>query len=69
VESKVAIDTFREVFEVVANKGWTPDVTHGYAAKMMAKHWKPSYVNYMRVTKKALDPNNIMNPGVWGEVI
>jgi FAD/FMN-containing dehydrogenase len=68
-ESKVALDVFQEMFEVSTRNGWPADLTQGLGARLMAKYWAPGYANYMKLLKKSLDPNNIMNPGVWGDVV
>jgi glycolate oxidase len=57
--------TVTEIFEVVLELGGTVTGEHGVAiskAPYMQKERKDS-LNVMRTLKKALDPNNIMNPG------
>jgi glycolate oxidase len=63
------LEVFKEFFDVAAKHGWLPDATGGYACKVMADHWTPAFFNLMRTMKNALDPNNIMNPGLWGDLI
>ncbi len=55
----------RGIQEGVAH-GWCPDANQGWGTIAQAKYWQPAYANYIRDMKKALDPNNIMNPGLWG---
>jgi FAD/FMN-containing dehydrogenase len=63
------LEVFKEFFDVAMSHGWYPDVNQGWANKMIAKYWTPAFSNFMLTMKRALDPNNIMNPGVWGDVI
>jgi glycolate oxidase len=63
------LEIFKEFFEVAVSHGWMPDAHSGYACKTIAKYWTPAFFNFMRTIKKALDPNNIMNPGIWGDLL
>jgi glycolate oxidase len=38
----------------------------GDLTRKSAGVWQPTYHNFMKSIKRALDPNNILNPGLWG---
>ncbi len=58
-------ELWKEGLVMGAAKGWYPDANQGWGSIAMAKYWPPTTVTFMRTIKNALDPNNIMNPGLW----
>ena len=44
--------------------GWS-ETCQGECLAQIAANWSPTYKAFMRSLKKALDPNNIMMPGLW----
>ncbi len=54
-----------EATELACSKGWYPDCHQGFGTRMMAKYWPKHHYEFMKKLKGALDPNNIMNPGIW----
>ncbi|SHE72042.1 glycolate oxidase [Desulforamulus putei DSM 12395] len=59
-------NVLRELYEVVYQLGGNLSGEHGIGAKRaeaMHKHMTEAQLNVLRSIKKALDPNNIMNPG------
>jgi glycolate oxidase len=54
-----------ELLELALGLGAIPYKTPVWAAKKLHQHIDPGFVNLVRRIKKALDPNNIMNPGRW----
>jgi FAD/FMN-containing dehydrogenase len=62
---KVMQDAFTDATDVAASHGWYPDCHQGWGTRMMAKYWPKHHYEFMKKMKGALDPNNIMVPGVW----
>lgn len=58
-------EAFAEAADLAVSHGWYPDCHQGWGTRMMAKYWPKHHYEFMRKLKGALDPNNIMNPGVW----
>lgn len=63
------ISTVREIWmeflEQNRRRGYGVECTQGHESRLMAKSWTPEFYNYALTMKKTLDPNNIMNPGVF----
>jgi len=62
---QVMQEAFAEATELAASRGWYPDCHQGWGTRMMAKYWPKHHYEMMKRLKGTLDPNNIMNPGVW----
>ncbi|MFC2009684.1 FAD-binding oxidoreductase [Chloroflexota bacterium] len=62
---QVVQDLFTEATELACSHGWYPDCHQGWGTRMMAKYWPKHHYEFMKKLKGTLDPNNIMNPGVW----
>ncbi|MFC2018169.1 FAD-linked oxidase C-terminal domain-containing protein, partial [Chloroflexota bacterium] len=63
--AQVVQDIFYEATELACSRGWYPDCHQGYGTQMMAKYWPKGHYDFMRKMNNSLDPNNIMNPGLW----
>ena len=64
-EEDVLQETFTDATEYACSKGYFPDCHQGWGTRMMAKYWPKHHYTFMKTLKGAMDPNNIMNPGVW----
>jgi hypothetical protein len=62
---KVMQDTFADATDMACSHGWYPDCHQGWGTRMMAKYWPKHHYEFMKKMKGALDPNNIMVPGIW----
>ena len=45
--------------------GGFTELAQGMGSIQAASVWSPSYKAYMQTIKRALDPNNILMPGLW----
>ena len=64
-----ANEIMRELYELAAEAGVTLEAHSGYAAKVMGACWSDEFKSMVMAIKGALDPNNVVNPGLWfGEV-
>ncbi len=54
-----------EWLEQCMRRGYVPEATHGHESRLKARQWTGEFYHYARNMKKFLDPNNIMNPGVF----
>jgi len=55
----------REAYELVAELGGYAEPHQGEAARILAGAWSPEYARLVSRIKAALDPNDILNPGLW----
>ena len=58
-------ELYIEFEEEATRRGYVVEAPQGHLSKLRAKQWTPEYYNYILTLKKALDPNNIMNPGIF----
>jgi len=63
--NKVVHELMVEYFEQAKARGYLITGSQGYESRVRARSWTPEYYNYVLTLKKMLDPNNIMNPGVY----
>jgi len=56
----------KELHAVIMEHGGIAYKTPVWATDMLLKKTHPGYKEMLRRIKRALDPNNIMNPGRWG---
>jgi len=60
----------REITDQTAEWAWRAGGAVLYfgdmSAEIAGKFFSPAYYSFMKTLKTALDPNNIMNPGLWG---
>ncbi len=62
---KAVHEAMAEFFEQGRRRGYVIEAGHGHESRLRAKSWTPEFYNYALTLKKTLDPNNIMNPGVY----
>jgi len=63
---KKAQELYEEIMEYYLDSGAVALYRVGKESQSLMKRFKPEYISFMKAIKKALDPNNIMNPGVLG---
>ena len=56
----------KEGHRLVVELGASPEPHQGFASQVNAQSWSPAYRELMTNLKKVFDPNNILNPGLWG---
>jgi len=54
-----------EWLEQAVRRGYVPEATQGHESRLKARQWTPEFYDFALTQKKTLDPNNIMNPGVY----
>jgi len=54
-----------EFLEQAMRRGYVPEATQGHESRLKARQWTPEFYSFATMLKKTLDPNNIMNPGVY----
>ncbi len=57
--------TWKTALLEAAKRGWVADANQGWGAICMGKYWSPKYAKFIKAIKDAIDPNNIMNPGLF----
>jgi FAD/FMN-containing dehydrogenase len=62
---KKVVDLSCHYFEYMARHGWLADANNRITGQITAKYWSPEFKEFMVNLKRTLDPNNIMNPGIW----
>ena len=55
----------KELLETGASRGYWIEASQSWESLLKAKYWSPELYNYILTLKKTLDPNNIMNPGIF----
>ena len=63
--SEAIHEMWLEFLEQAMRRGYVPEATQGYEARLKARQMTPEFYNYLLSLKKTLDPNNIMNPGLY----
>ena len=58
-------ETLVEWLEQSMRRGYVIESTQGHESRLKARSWTPEFYNFALTLKKTLDPNNIMNPGVF----
>jgi FAD/FMN-containing dehydrogenase len=61
-----AVALATETYELVVALGGYPEPHQGVASQIMARAWSPTYRRVFLGLKAAVDPHNILNPGLWG---
>ena len=56
----------KEGHRLAVELGGSPEPHQGFASQANAEAWSPAYRALMTNLKKVFDPNNILNPGLWG---
>ena len=66
--SKIIYDfSVGEMDKVLSQRfGGFTELAQGFGQVQSAAGWSPAYKSYMKSLKKALDPNNILMPNLWG---
>jgi len=54
-----------EYLEQAMRRGYVPEASQGHESRLKARQWTPEFYSFALNMKKTLDPNNIMNPGVY----
>jgi len=54
-----------EFLEQAMRRGYVPEGSQGHESRLKARQWTPEFYSFAMMLKKTLDPNNIMNPGVY----
>ncbi|RLC93789.1 MAG: hypothetical protein DRI39_04105 [Chloroflexi bacterium] len=63
---KKAQKLYSDIVDFYLDTGLAAIYRIGKESQYLMKRLKPEYISFMKTLKKALDPNNIMNPGVLG---
>jgi FAD/FMN-containing dehydrogenase len=58
-------DLAREAYALVGELGGYAEPHQGEAARILADSWAPGYARLIGRIKAALDPNDVLNPGLW----
>ena len=62
---KAIREIWMNFLEQARRRGYGIEATQGHMSREMAKSWTPEFYHFIRTMKQRMDPNNIMNPGVF----
>ncbi|RLA92463.1 MAG: hypothetical protein DRG25_06335, partial [Deltaproteobacteria bacterium] len=63
---KITREFMDEIKLYMVKSGGMPFTSKGHYGELMGSVFSPTYSEFFRTLKKAVDPNNIMNPGNFG---
>jgi FAD/FMN-containing dehydrogenase len=63
--NKLIMEIADEYNNFIAENGAFPGVHQRHTDNSMASHWSPNFYDFMKTLKNAIDPNGILNPGLW----
>ena len=61
-----AVALATEAYDLAIGLGGYLEAQQGQASRIIAQAWSPSYRRLFLALKTAVDPNRILNPGLWG---
>lgn len=61
----IAYEIIRDVHRLASLLGVSFETHGGYAADLMGSTWSMDFRKFMLDIKRTLDPNDILNPGLW----